>query len=418
LITVIGLGFVGLTTALGFSNKGFKTYGIELNPDIKNKLNQFTIPFNEPFLKEKLKTLLNRKFFINVSEKEAIHNSKVIFLCVGTPQNEDGSANLNQIKDSIVSLLKIIDDSEITVVIKSTVPPSTVESKIIPFLKSKISSKQKINIAVNPEFLREGKCWEDFQNPDRILIGLIDKKSKELLSEIYKPFNAPIHFTSPSTAEFIKYLSNTYLSTMISFSNELAMIGESIPGVDIPKAFKIFHEDRRWSGAPANMSSYAYPGAGYGGYCLPKDTQALISVSKEYGIDPVILKANTKTNSNIIDFHLKNIVKEINIDLPIGILGLSFKPDSDDVRNSPSFELISRLIENGYRKIYAYDPISNEIFKATYPNLNINYFNTLSEIIDFVDNVIISTAWNEFYRDITIYNNKNVFDLRYMLNEQ
>ena len=417
MITVIGLGFVGLTTALGFSSKGFKTYGIELNKDIIKKLNNLIIPFNEPFLNEKLKNLLNKEFFINASIEEAIDNSKVIFLCVGTPQNEDGSANLNQIIAAITILLKIINDSEITIVIKSTVPPSTVESKIIPFIESKISSKQKINIAVNPEFLREGKCWVDFQNPDRIVIGLTDEKSKELLSEIYKPFNAPMHFTSPSTAEFIKYLSNTYLSTMISFSNELAMIGESIPGVDIPKAFKIFHEDRRWSGSPANMSSYAYPGAGYGGYCLPKDTKALISVATEHGIDPVILKANTKTNSKIIDFHLKNITKEISIDSPIGILGLSFKPDSDDVRNSPSFELISKLRKYGFRKIYAYDPISINVFKNAYPNLDINYFHTFTELIASVDNIIISTAWNEFYRDITVYNNKKVFDLRYMLDE-
>jgi len=224
MITILGLGFVGLTTGLGFSKKGFKTYGIDINTDRLNKLKNYEIPFHEPHLKDVLQETLGNTFILDASFEEAIKNSEAIFICVGTPSAADGSADLKYILGAIDQILEVNDKKFKVIITKSTVPPSTISKKVFPYVQDKSKNfDREIGLASNPEFLREGYCWEDFIEPDRVVIGVEDEKSKDILNKLYKPFNAPIHYVSYNSAEFIKYLSNTLLSTLISFSNEMSI---------------------------------------------------------------------------------------------------------------------------------------------------------------------------------------------------
>ena len=415
MITILGLGFVGLTTGLGFAKKGFKTYGFDINTERLDMLKNFEIPFHEPHLKEVLQETLGKSFFLDITSEEAIKNSKAIFICVGTPSAPDGSADLKYILAAIDQILEVDDDKFKVLITKSTVPPSTVSKKVIPYVKEKqLVYKRNVGFASNPEFLREGYCWEDFIEPDRVVLGVEDDKSKAILDEIYKPFNAPIHYVTYNSAEFIKYLSNTLLSTLISYSNEMAMIADSIGDIDIPKAFRILHEDKRWSGKPAGMASYVYPGCGYGGYCLPKDTSALASIAEEHGINPHVLNGNLKINDEVMNFVANSVIEKVDKNEAIGILGLSFKPESDDVRLSPSKFVIENLIAKGYKNIIAYDPLANEEFKRAYPELKIEYVDALARIIEKTDNLVILTAWREFKNNKDIISKKNVFDFRYI----
>lgn len=416
MITILGLGFVGLTTGLGFAKKGFKTYGFDIDEDRLSRLKNYDIPFFEPHLEEVLRETLGSSFVLNESLENAIKDSEAIFLCVGTPSKNDGSADLTYLFDAIDQILAVQTSKYQVIITKSTVPPSTVSKKVIPHVEKALADKpnRKIGFASNPEFLREGYCWEDFIEPDRIVIGVEGDEAKNILDKIYKPFNAPIHYVSYNTSEYIKYLSNTLLSTLISYSNEMSMIADAIGDIDVPKAFRILHEDKRWYGSPAGMSRYVYPGCGYGGYCLPKDTSALASISEEHGFVTPVLNANLDINKKIKHFIANKIENEIGVDEPVGILGLSFKPNSDDVRITPTKEIISLLLEKGYSNIFVYDPVSNAEFKKYYPELNITYCNSLSEILSNAENMVILTGWKEFLDNKEIINKKRVFDYRYI----
>ena len=415
-ITVLGLGFVGLTTGLGFAKKGFKTFGFDVDSDRLNSLRNFKIPFHEPHLEDVLKETYNKTFSLETDFDTAIKESDVIFLCVGTPSKEDGSADLKYIYAAIEQVLNVDTDRLQVIITKSTVPPSTVSSNVIPFVKEKLEQLpgRQVGFASNPEFLREGYCWEDFIQPDRIVIGVEDEFAKGILNEIYQPFNAPIHYVSYNTAEYIKYLSNTLLSTLISYANEMSIIADKIGGIDVPKAFHILHEDKRWYGEPAGMSKYVYPGCGYGGYCLPKDTSALVQKSIENGFEPKILSANLAINDQIKYYIADSIEKKADKTDSIGILGLSFKPDSDDVRITPTKAIIELLFQRGYKSINAYDPISNDEFRKFYPEMALNYCDSLDEILLKSENLVILTGWKEFLDNKEKINAKNVFDYRYI----
>jgi len=219
---------------------------------------------------------------------------------------------------------------------------------------------------------------------------------------------------SYNSAEFIKYLSNTLLSTLISYSNEMSMVADSIGDIDVAKAFRILHEDKRWFGSPASMASYVYPGCGYGGYCLPKDTSALYSISKDNGFTPEVLGGNLKINEQVKDFVVSKIADATSPSDTIGILGLSFKTGSDDVRLTPSKDVITKLIDKGYTNIIAYDPLANQAFQEEYPDINIKYIDTLEELLEQTENVAILTGWKEFKEKKELINKKTVFDYRYI----
>ena len=417
MITVLGLGFVGLTTALGFSKKGFKVYGIDVNKERVDSIKKYEVPFYEPFLEDALKAELGKNFLIDTPLEEAVNNSKVIIICVGTPGNADGSADLTYLLDAVRNVFESSKGDFKVIVTKSTVPPSTVSKKVKPFVDGLNKQYNKeIGLASNPEFLREGYAWDDFMNPDRVVIGVEDERSKKILNEIYLPFNAPVHYVSYNSAEFIKYLSNTLLSTLISYSNEMAMIAEHIGDIDVPSAFKILHQDKRWSGQPASMASYVYPGCGYGGYCLPKDTAALASIARENGFIPKILEGNLEINEEIKEHVSQKIAAVVPKESTIGILGLSFKSGSDDVRLSPSKFIIENLLSKGYKNIIAFDPMANEVFAQQF-KLPITYADSLESLVSQADELVLLTSWPEFKKNKELITSKRLFDFRYAFAE-
>lgn len=416
-ITVFGLGFVGLTTALGFSEYGHTVYGVEVDQKRLSVIQSGKLPFLEPGLDMALERHLNNRFHPVSTEslQEALVQSDCVYYCVGTPYGKDGQADLTYLLGAMDQTLNSIDDTRFRVLVtKSTIPPSTCSKKVIPFLEAKgIKVGGNYGVANNPEFLREGHCWDDFMNADRIVLGVSDAKSETMLRSIYAGQPMPVYCVSLNTGEFIKYLSNTLLATLISYSNEMSVIADTIGGIDVATAFRILHLDKRWGGC--TMSSYAYPGCGYGGYCLPKDTNALYAVSKTAGFDAQILKNVIMTNDRMPEFIAKRIMESVGNDknVKIGILGLSFKPESDDVRDAPSAKIIAQLLKAGYQNIYAYDPVANEEFSSHY-DLGITYYSTYKEIVESSDVLVITTAWDEF-KDIRTCTDKPVVDCRFVL---
>lgn len=412
-VTVFGLGFVGLTTALGFAHYGIKTYGIDINKEKIEALSNAQLPFLEPNLDKVLNETLNKSFFITDDVAKAVGESDCIFYCVGTPYGENGSADLSFLFKAIDETLTAINDKRYRVLtVKSTIPPSTTSEKIDPYIKANYSHlTAQTSIANNPEFLREGHCWDDFINADRIVLGCSDEKSAKTLTELYKVFNLPIIKVSHNTGEFIKYLSNTLLATMISYSNEMSLIADTFGNIDVSSAFKVLHMDRRWDSC--QMSSYVYPGCGYGGYCLPKDTNALYAQTVEKGFTPGILKNVIKLNNEMPQNIARRIAKGLDKSSRIGILGLAFKPQTDDVRDTPAARVIAELINFGFKNILAFDPVANKLFENAY-NYDINYYDSVKELYLKSDVIVILTAWEEF-KIVPQLGDKQVIDCRYML---
>ena len=413
MVTVFGLGFVGLTTALGFAHLGYNVYGFDVNKSRVDMIKAGELPFLEPQMDEVLKTQMNKNFFVADDLKTALADSEIIYYCVGTPYGEDGSANLKYLFSAIDMTIDNIDDKKFRVLVtKSTIPPSTTAEKIIPYVNIKTGNSKNFAVANNPEFLREGHCWEDFLGADRIIIGCNDNRAREKLVKLYEPMNIPIKCVSPSTGEFIKYLSNTLLATLISYSNEMAQAADIIGDIEVADAFKILHMDKRWNNC--NMTTYVYPGCGYGGYCLPKDTNAFFAQSKSKGFEPQILKNVIETNNSRPATIAKKIVKDLDKNSDIGILGLSFKPNSDDVRDTSAFHIIKEILAMDYKNIYAYDPVANENFAISYPELSIKILDSAREVYDTAKVVAIVTAWEEF-KEIPTFGDKKIIDCRYML---
>lgn len=413
-ITVFGLGFVGLTTALVFAEKGIKVYGTDTDREKLKMITEGVLPFNEPEMAGALFRNLGRTFFPVEFAESAISESSCIFYCVGTPSGGSGAADLSCLLKAIDNTLALIkDDSFRVLVIKSTVPPSTVSSHIAPHVQKRAEAGgMRIGLANNPEFLREGHCWNDLFDADRIVIGCSDERSEKMLRELYSGFDAPLYAVSNNTAEYIKYLSNALLATMISFSNEMSVIADKIGGINTAEAFRILHKDRRW--ADGSMSGYVYPGCGYGGYCLPKDTKALCSHVTSIGYQPQILKSVIEMNNAMPEIIADKITGGRDPDIRIGILGLSFKPGSSDVRDTPAAKIIKQLLIKGYKNISAYDPCAAEEFKKRY-DLDIEYCSEISTICGKSDILAIITAWPQFKDIIHLVPEDRIIDCRYLL---
>ncbi len=416
-ITVFGLGFVGLTTSLGFAEYGHTVYGVEISEGRLDTIRQGKLPFLEPGLDEVLTRHLNKRFLpIGIEGlEEAVRQSDCVYYCVGTPYGKDGQADLTYLFGAIEQTLAARPQDRYQVlVVKSTIPPSTTSQKIIPFIEEKgLKVGTDLGVANNPEFLREGHCWDDFMNADRIVLGVSDDRSANMLRQVYATVKEPVFCVSLNTGEFIKYLSNTLLATLISYSNEMSIVADTIGGIDTAEAFRILHMDKRWGGA--TMASYVYPGCGYGGYCLPKDTNALYAVTRTAGFDAQILHHVIDTNDHMPSFIAQKIIRAIGNDKEqrIGILGLSFKPGSDDVRDTPSAKIIKALIDAGYKNICGYDPVAIDEFKKYYP-LPIDYVTSYADILGQAQSLVITTAWPEF-ADVRERTDKPVVDCRYML---
>ena len=416
MVTVVGLGFVGLTTALGFAEYGHTVYGIEINQERLKLIQSGKLPFMEPGLDDALKRHLGTNFIPTMKWEEAVANSDFIYYCVGTPYGEDGQADLSYLYSAIEQTLSAIHDDRFRVLVtKSTIPPSTTEKRIIPFLQQKgIQIPEQMGVANNPEFLREGHCWDDFIHADRIVLGVSDTRSEQMLKELYAKSGVPIYSVSLNTGEFIKYLSNTSLACLISFANEMSLAADKIGNIDVATAFRILHKDKRWQ--DGSIRAYFYPGCGYGGYCLPKDTNAFYAVAKSAGFDGEILKNVIETNERMPEKTAERIMDAAGTDknVCIGILGLSFNAGSDDVRDTPSAKIIRELNKAGYRNIISYDPVAMKEFKRQYGDLACTYMENVETMLAHADILAIATAWKDF-RDITQKTTKPVIDCRYML---
>jgi UDPglucose 6-dehydrogenase len=417
MIGIVGLGFVGLTTAIGLAHHtGNPVYGYDSNPVLREKLKTDTIPFHEPELSTYLAKYRNKSFFICETMEEMLSEADIIFFCVGTPSLATGGVDLQILIAALQNALQFVTyGKRKTFVVKSTVPPSTNDAILRPLIEeSGFVLGQDIVLLNNPEFLREGYAWNDFIHPDRIVIGENELSSGEEVEKLYLTFDAPIHRVSWSTAEFIKASSNALLATMISFANEMSMIADQVKFIDVKKSFQILHSDRRWHGQPAPMASYVYPGCGFGGYCLPKDIRSIYHFSKNIGYEPTLLKRVIDINENIKTNFVNKIAAGTEKDEVLGILGLSFKPESDDVRDSPAKAIIEHLLKQGYRNLIAYDPLASHNFHRCF-NLPISYADTLEEVIEKSSSLVITTACKEFIKKKDQLAVKKVWDGRYCL---
>lgn len=409
-VGVLGLGFVGLTTALAFSDKNFEVLGFDIDKVKSSNINSYKIPFFEPGLYKKLKLYLNKNFRIKNKLSDVINYSDIIFICVGTPSNKNGSANLRFLRN-IFAKIKINSDNKKKIFcIKSTIPPGTCN-----YIKSKYDINNELSICFYPEFLREGYAWIDFMKPDRIVLGIDRKVNKKKLNFIFKKFTDKIYYTNYKEAELLKYTSNNLLANLISFSNEISMIANAIGDINIKTIFDLLHMDKRWLGNPAKISSYVYPGIGFGGYCLPKDLDALINVAKNKNIDAKILKAVKKTNFKIKHFNLKKILKQIpKKKSKIGIYGLAFKEGTDDVRDTPSYFYLKNLQKKGYTNLIAYDDLALKNFKNTYPQLKVKYLTNVNKFINSAEILIIMKR-DKVIEKLIVSNYKNqIIDLKHL----
>ena len=417
-VTVFGLGFVGLTTAVAFADKGIKVYGIEVNEERRSTIAKGELPFYEPGLGEALERTRDKTFFVDVPVSEAVHESDWVYYCVGTPYGENGQADLTYLFGAIDETLPALDPNKFTVlVVKSTVPPSTTDELVRAHIEEQgYKIGENIGIANNPEFLREGHCWEDVIDADRIVLGVSDEKSSAVLRDLYKDFDCPVHTVTLNTGEYIKYLSNTLLATLISWSNEMSLIANTVGDIQIAEAFRVLHEDKRWGVPACNMATYAYPGCGYGGYCLPKDTNALYARSKAKGYEPKMLRETIAVN-DAMPAAIASLVEDAcgnDTAKRIGFCGLSFKPGSDDVRDTPAAKIMAKLIDDGYTCVSGYDPLAIEEFDRWY-DLDVVFADSLEKLVEDADVLVIATAWPEFLEVPKLAGNKPIVDARYML---
>jgi UDPglucose 6-dehydrogenase len=415
-VAVIGLGFVGLTTALGFARRGFTVHGFDAAERVTRSLRAGKLLFHEPQLPEQFSALAGRRFFICDSLAEAVAEADVIFYCVGTPQSRSGAADVSILQRALIDTLGLLPRArKPTLVIKSTVPPGTTARRIVPlFARAGRTIGRNIGLANNPEFLREGMAWEDFIQPDRVVIGAGDDLSYVAVARLYEAFHTRVCRVTPSTAEFIKSVSNALLATLISFANEASMVADAIGDIDVPAAFQTLHLDRRWTGAPAKMTSYLFPGCGFGGYCLPKDIAALHYSARAAGVKAGVLQGVMAANDAIARHFVAKIVRATKARARIGILGLSFKPGSDDVRETPAARIIGLLLQHGRKNLAAYDPMANESYRRVYQH-PITYADSLAKAVDGADAIVLLTAWPEFLAAKHKLARQPVFDGRYCL---
>ncbi|MDP2910901.1 MAG: UDP-glucose/GDP-mannose dehydrogenase family protein [Candidatus Omnitrophota bacterium] len=386
-IAIIGAGYVGLVTGACFSELGNSVICVDNDPEKISLLKQLKMPFYEKGLDKMVKKNVRAGRLVFTDDiKEAVKKALVIFICVGTPPREGGEADLSYIEDVATQIAKNMSSYRL-IIEKSTVPVETgswIERTI------KINNKKgiKFDVASNPEFLKEGTAIEDFMHPDRIVIGVESKKAKDILTRLYSPIKAEIVVTDIKSAELIKHASNSFLAAKISFINSIANICEKT-GADIEKVGYGMGLDKRIGKA------FLKSGIGYGGFCFPKDLDAFIHISEKMGYDFSILKAVRSVNENQKHVFLKKIEKELWIikDKTIGVLGLAFKPNTDDMRFAPSIDIINSLIGSGAR-IKAYDPQALE--KARIVLKGVDFCKDPYDTAKGSDALLILTEWDEF----------------------
>jgi UDPglucose 6-dehydrogenase len=405
-ISIIGTGYVGAVTGTCLAELGHQIVFVGRDTKKLDLIHSGKSPIYEPGLDQLLEKNLPR-ITTTLDLPDAIRNTELTFVCVGTPSNDDGSINLDQVRDVCHTIGKSLasDDKYHTIIVKSTVVPGTCETLVIPILEKESGKKGFVDfgVASNPEFLKEGTAIEDFFHTDRVVIGVNDLKTKEVLEKLYQPLNVPLFATTIRTSEMIKYTSNSFLATKISFANEIGNLCKKM-GID---SYELF----RGVGLDARINPHFFrSGIGFGGSCFPKDVRALIAHARTLGIEPQILTAVIRTNEDQPAKMVELLKRHMEIaGKTIGVLGLAFKPDSDDTRESRAVPIIQGLLKER-AKIIAFDPVAMDNFRHLFPD--ISYTETARDVLD-ADAILIVTEWKEF-EDLD-YTGKIVIDGRRIL---
>ena len=415
-LAIIGTGYVGLITGACFAEFGYQTVCIDKDESRVKELNNSKCPFYEPGVEALLDKHLNKTKLLSFSNSlsQSINDADIIFITVGTPSKRiEGEADLSFVWDVAEEISNNINKYCI-VVTKSTVPVGT--TKKVKNIISKKIDRNNFDVVSNPEFLREGSAVNDFMRPDRVVIGCENKKSEDVMKELYRPLyllETPIVSTTIESAEIIKYASNSFLATKISFINQVADLCEKV-GADVQDVAKGMGIDKRIG------NKFLHAGPGYGGSCFPKDVKAFIRTAQKHDVDLSILSSVDTFNENRINKISKKIISKANLNKGdyVGLLGLSFKPNTDDVRDSTSLK-IAKLLQDMGIFVKAYDPEAMD--NAKKENTELQLFDSPYEVCEDTKAIIIGTEWNEF-RALNFLkiqkSSKNliIFDLRNIYN--
>jgi len=424
-LSIIGSGYVGLVTAVCFAEMGNRVIGVDIDEKKIKALRKGQVPIYEPGLETLLKrNLENRNLVFTTAIREAITQTEVVFIAVGTPMGEDGSADLQYVLAVARDIGRYMTHP-LLLVDKSTVPVGTAE-RVKQTVAEELRQRNaaiEFDVVSNPEFLKEGAAVDDFMKPDRVVVGADNDKSMEIMKELYRPFtlnHERFVGMDVKSAEMTKYAANAMLATKISFMNEIANICERV-GADVNKVRLGIGSDRRIG------YYFIYPGVGYGGSCFPKDVRALIKTAQNYSYQPLILEAVETVNNRQKLVIVEKIVKRFGADLSgkiFAMWGLAFKPETDDMRDAPAIKIIQELVKRG-AQVHAYDPQAIEQAQTCYlkNQTNIAYFESKYDVLNGAEALLLVTEWKEFrspdfgevkkrLRQPVIFDGRNQYDPR------
>jgi UDPglucose 6-dehydrogenase len=414
-VAVVGAGYVGLVTGTCLAESGNEVVCVDQDEGRVAALQEGRCPIYEPGLEELVqRNEKEGRLRFTADVAQAVGRARVVFIAVGTPEGEDGDAELRHVLDAADEIARAVRHFKV-VATKSTVPVGTADRLQDLFDRR---ARFEVEVVSNPEFLKEGAALEDFQRPDRVVVGARGQRARRALRELYQPFvrtERPILFMDPRSAEMVKYASNAMLATRISFMNDVALLCERV-GADVEQV-------RRGMGADARIGyPFLFPGIGYGGSCFPKDVKALLATGRRHGLDLDLLRAVEKTNERQKRRLLRMALRHYGGDLAgrtFGVWGLAFKPKTDDIREAPSIEVIEGLLGKGAR-VQAYDPVATARARRHFGD-RVALAPGPYEALEGADGLFVVTEWSEFrnpdfdrmkalMREPVIFDGRNVFD--------
>ena len=407
-VSVLGTGYVGLVSGVCLAEKGHRVYCVDIDPNKVEKTNQGISIIHEKGLDALLKKNIGERFSATTDLRQAVLDSDLSMIAVGTPfnGNEIDLSFIQQVSKQIGAALREKPKYHV-VVVKSTVVPGTTQEVVLPVIEEASGKKAGLDFGVgmNPEFLREGVAIEDFMSPDRIVLGGIDEKTLDALEELYRVFGGvDIIRTTPKTAEMIKYTANSLLATMISFSNEIGNLCAGLGGIDVVDVMRAVHLDKRLcpilpdgQRIVPQFTTYIEAGCGFGGSCFPKDVKALIAHGQKAGQPMPLLESVIQVNQQ----QPRRVIEILNKQFPslkgvrVAILGLAFKPGTDDMRESPAIPVVKELLAGGAH-VHAFDPVAKTEAEKIFGSQQISYCEQLGDALDGADAVVLMTRWEEF----------------------
>ncbi|MBZ2174084.1 UDP-glucose/GDP-mannose dehydrogenase family protein [Schnuerera sp. xch1] len=417
-IAIIGTGYVGLVTGTSLADFGMNVTCVDNNAEKIDMLNSGKIPIYEPALDDLVeRNVYYKRLTFTTNIKKAVEESEVIFIAVGTPPQEDGSADLHYVMDVAKDIATYMNGYKV-IVDKSTVPVGTGQKvkKTVQNILVGRGVDYEFDVVSNPEFLREGSAIYDFTHPDRIVLGVESEKAEDIMKDVYRVLNlneVPFVVTNIETAEMIKYASNAFLAMKISYINELANLCEKV-GADVHHVAKAMGMDGRIS------PKFLHPGPGYGGSCFPKDTEALVKIGQQFKSPVTLIEQTIKTNENQKQLMVEKVREAMGElkDKTLGILGITFKPNTDDMREAPSLIILNELVKDG-AKLQIYDPQGQKEGQWRFKDISnhMTFCEDEYEAIGNTDALIILTEWNQF-RNLNLdrikdsMNGNYFFDLR------